>query len=262
MFWLGLCINQTLPRLSNSLATRKRARRIRFLDAPSGRTLILDALATIHWGQFQTYDQATEQFSESLAIRLKEFGVHDLQTLRVANILGDVLRDAGELERAEALAREWYEICLNHFGAEHEQTTRFTTNLADAFKRGGKLADAERLYRETLEAQRRALLPEHPDLPETMTSLAEVLVRQGDARAAIQFAEEAYESASKFEGPESIMKYLALMIRGWARLELREYAEAEKDLNEAADRLGQILGNSHPYALEARAHLERLPEIP
>ena len=151
---------------------------------------------------------------------------------------------------------------MNHFGAEHEQTTRFATNLADAFKGGGKLADAERLYRETLEVQRKVLLPEHPDLPETMTSLAEVRVRQGDAREAFQLANDAYELASKFDGPDSIVKYLALRTRGWAHLELGEYADAERDLKQAAGRLSQILGSSHPYTLGAQEHLERLPEIP
>ena len=173
-----------------------------------------------------------------------------------------MLRDAGRFERAEEFAQEWYDICLNHFGAEHEQTTRFATNLADAFKGGEKLADAEDLYRKTLEVQRQVLLPEHPDIPETMTSLAEVLVRQGDARGALQLAEDAYELASRFEETDSIVKYLALTICGRAHLELGEYADAERDLKKAADRLSDILGSSHPYTLEAQEHLERLPEIP
>ena len=142
---LASSIYQSDPAQALEILSHTKARADeRFRDAPSKRAIILNALATIHWAHLQTYDEATECFSESLTIYREEFGAHHRHTLRAANILGDVLRDARELERAEALAREWYEFCLNHFGAEHEQTTRFATNLADAFKGAEKLTDAEK----------------------------------------------------------------------------------------------------------------------
>ncbi len=220
--------------------------------------MILDALATIHWAYLQTYDQAIESFSESLAFRRKEFGMHDEKTLRVANILGDVLRDAGALERAEALAREWYEICLNHFGAEHEQTTRFATNLADAFKGGGKLADAERLYRETLDIQPKVLRPEHPDLPETINSLAETLVSQSRFEEAETLAIKAYELQERDQGPDNTATLRAEQTLGLALLGQGKLKEAEDHLESAHAGFKDVHGDVHVETIAALCSLARL----
>ncbi|MCH8901509.1 MAG: tetratricopeptide repeat protein, partial [Chloroflexi bacterium] len=159
-------------------------------DDPEALVEFYNRMGRIYWFYFLDFDLAAQRYSSALELGERLYGKRGERTLRFANVLGDVLRDAGEFTRAEKLARTWREFSEGQYGRDNETTTRFATNLADALAGNGEWNEAEELYRETLTIQKRILPHTHPDIPETMNSLASVLLAVGKYAEAWQLAED------------------------------------------------------------------------
>jgi tetratricopeptide (TPR) repeat protein len=94
------------------------------------------------------------------------------------DILGNVYRSLGELERAGPLLREGLKIRQNRFGSEHLEIAKSLFHLAWLQQDLGEYQEAERLYREALRMRQKFLGNDDLPVADTMFNLAWVLVHR------------------------------------------------------------------------------------
>ncbi|MCP4591056.1 MAG: tetratricopeptide repeat protein, partial [bacterium] len=107
------------------------------------------------------------------------------------NNLAHLLYRKGELEEAEALARESLKMKQRLFGPDDVEVTKPLSTLATLLRRRGSLEEAEALYRRSLALRRRFEDPASPHLATALNALAGVLIARGDPQAAGPLYEEA-----------------------------------------------------------------------
>lgn len=186
------------------------------------------------------------------------FDTMNVSRLRVANILGDVLTDAGSFGAAQSLAREWLELTRRSLGEDHEQTIRFATNLADSLAASGQFEEAAHRYRYVAAQVRRILDESHPDRAEVINSLARLLLREEAWFEAETLAREAIALQLASQGATNPGTLRARVTLGMVLIGQGRLEESAANLEEASMVFEQRLGRRTLGSLDARSQLVRL----
>ncbi|RDW60746.1 hypothetical protein BP6252_12129 [Coleophoma cylindrospora] len=151
---------------------------------------LLDAIGRCYYSLGQ-YSRAERIHRQALALREKEFGLEDSQTLTSINEVSLALSFQGKYAESEAMYRETLALRETVLGKEHPDTLTSMNNLGGALNGQGKYTEAEAMHRETLALRETAmhretlalretvLGKEHPDTLMSMNNLGGALSGQG-----------------------------------------------------------------------------------
>jgi len=162
--------------------------------------------------------------------------------------LAQALASSGQLEAAEPLMREDLAHSLATLGPRHPDTLVSYNNLAQLLTLRGKLSEAEDLYRRELKHSKRTHGGEHPRTRACAQMLAAVLRSQGKSADALPLIRSLH--GDRHPRTLSAITALAGKLYGEGKAE-----QAVPLAREALTTASSLLGDSHPFALVARAQL-------
>ena len=161
-------------------------------------------------------------------------------------IIGNVYRDLGLYDKAEAMHRKVLAAVTNLRGSEHLDVASALCNLGEVLQNEGKLPEAENLDRQALAMRRRLLGTEHTNVAISLENLAQVVGLQGKLKEAEAALREVVAMQKKLLGNEN--PDVATSIQNLAQT-LRvegDLAQAETMEREALAMRRKLLGDNHP----------------
>jgi formylglycine-generating enzyme required for sulfatase activity/tetratricopeptide (TPR) repeat protein len=186
------------------------------------------------------------------------YGPEHIGTLNTANNLAGLLCDRGELEAAERIYRDSFQVKQRVLGEDHPETLRSAKGLAAVLYEQAGYVAAEELYRGVMRSQESTLGVDHPDTLETANVLGVILDRQGRADEAQALLHRALAGLTHRLGtthPDTLgaMNNMAVILQGQSRND-----EAEQLLRHVNDHNERIYGADHPLTLIGLSNLVRL----
>ena len=130
----------------------------------------------------------------------------------------------GELDSAEAIAKEAYEKTAALRGSDHPNTIVAHENLGNVYFRQGRREDAEAVLVEVLASRRRALGDDHPRVGRTLHNLGSVRAALGRTDEAIENLRESKATSTAALGPShpdvvGVTNELGRILVGASRIE-------------------------------------------
>jgi tetratricopeptide (TPR) repeat protein len=161
-------------------------------------------------------------------------------------IIGNVYRDLGLYDKAEAMHREVLATVTHLRGSAHPDVASALCNLGEVLQNQGKLPEAENVDRQALTMRKKLLGTEHPDVAISLENLAQVLGLQGKLKEAEATLREVVAMQKKLLGNENLD--LATSIQNLAQTLRVEgnLAQAEIMEREALAMRRKLLGDNHP----------------
>ena len=207
------------------------------------------------------WEEAQPQIERAVALRRRELGERNRQTLESMYWLAGLYRDHGKYVQAEALGAKVLEA-QRHLLGESDPETLFSMNgVARAYVGQGKYEEARLLLERTVAGQRRVLGEEFTDTLNTMNELAVVLRLQGKYTEAEPLFGQVLKVKRRVLGTEhpftlTTMNDLAVMygLQG-------KYPEAEALLAQVVEVRIRILGETHPDTLTNMGNLGEIYRI-
>jgi predicted ATPase/class 3 adenylate cyclase len=209
-------LEDNLPTLEEALSLWRE------LGDAKGEGLALEAIGWAH-DHHGDYAAAQDAHEQSLSVR-REAGVPELEGASARAGLCHVLVASGEIERAEAMAQELFEVAADSQASlMHQLALHF---LADCPLVAGDYAEAERRYLRALAYARTAGLPGRAT--DEVLGIAMSLAGQGDSARAVRLAAAAYaEQEALGKGSDHWWRTMQERLIGGARTHL-EPAELER----------------------------------
>jgi tetratricopeptide (TPR) repeat protein len=161
----------------------------------------LDRAATYVQGR-AAFAQARGLFERALTIAEGAFGPDHPNVAAVANNLGGVLRDLGDLAGAKAHFERALRIDEQAYGPDHPNVAIRVSNLGRVLQDLGDLAGAKAHLERALRIDEQAYGPDHPDVARDVNNLGGVLHALGDLAGAKANFERALWIFERFLGPE------------------------------------------------------------
>ena len=203
----------------------------------------------------KNYAEAEKAYLRSLDIREKIYKEkpHPWIVQSLYN-LGDLLRVAGDLTRAESYAQRSLAVAEKLQGADNVSLTYALTGLANVYQETGKFQEAEPLYRRVLAIYDATLGAEHPTKAKILTALATLYLAKGDLPSAVSTQAQANSITEKYltlnlalGSEQKKLIYLNSLSKMLDRtLTINFYAKDKKEANEMAvtdvlQRKGRVL---------------------
>jgi tetratricopeptide (TPR) repeat protein/predicted Ser/Thr protein kinase len=197
--------------------------------------------------------QAEAQLRAALKLDTELYGPEHATTLHVANLLADLLDQAGRYEEAEPLIRRNLAVCRRVLGPEDPTTLAAANHLGTLLRKQKRLDEAEPLLRGTLATRRKALPVDHPETLQSVRNLSLLLVDRARFNEAEALAQEYEHGIRCARGPKHPDNVEALANRGLIRRLQGKLDQAEPYYRQARDEARRILGDDHPLTLAATA---------
>ena len=161
-------------------------------------------------------------------------------------IIGNVYRDLGLYDKAEAMHRKVLATVTHLRGSAHPDVASALCNLGAVLQNEGKLPEAENLDRQALAMRKKLFGSEHPDVAISLENLAQVLGLQGKLKEAEATLREVVAMQKRLPGNEH--PDVATSIQNLAQT-LRvegDLVQAETMEREALAMRRKLLGDNHP----------------
>ncbi len=225
--------------------------------SPELRVTYLDLKGSMA-ATFNRYAEADSTYTELVRIRRAMAGEDPDQSSELALSLGthaQIKTDLGQLEQAEALAREGYDLVRHARPGDHHDVCAAGARLAIVLVNLGKNQEALELNREVVAMSERVLGPEHPLVAEFLTNLAGTQANLGLLDESIATFRRALAILDRQVNPESgrratVMSSLATALQARGDLE-----EALALRLEALDLFRKVYGNEHDSVPESLNNL-------
>ena len=221
-----------------------------FKDRPLIEASVRDAIQRV-LREIGRADLALPHAEAALALRRRELGADDPETLDSLNNYAVIVQRLGRSAEAEPLARQALERYRRVRGDDHRDTISALNNYAYVLDELGRSAEAEPLYKRALEQRRRLLGEDHPESITSLNNYAMVLRSLGRFAESEPLAREALERARRVFGEDHPATLHSLS--GYANVlwQLGRPAEAEPLDREVLERRRRVLGDDHPSTIRA-----------
>lgn len=168
------------------------------------------------------------------------------------------LREVGQYEKAQSLAKRALAIKEKVLGSEHLEVAKSLNNLAILYWFRGNYAEAEPLHKRALAIREKVLGPEHPEVAKSLNNLATLYSERGNYAEAEPLYRRALAIREKALGPEH--PDLAKSVNNLANLyaDRGEYTEAELLYRRALAIWEKALGQEHPDVAKSLNNLATL----
>ncbi len=197
------------------------------------------------------YDQAGSLYGQSAAIRERQLGAENSDTLKAKAALAWVLYRRGHYRESEDLLRKALAIRTRRFGANNADTMAVMDSLGAVLNEENDAVEAESLERQVLAFRRRVLGDHNSDTLVAMNHLSLTLQSQGRWAEAENLDRQQLALWRQIEGvdsPHCLMAAdnLAIVLYREGRL-----AEAESLDRETLATKRHILGPDHPETVRS-----------
>ena len=193
---------------------------------------------------------AVERYAEDVANLVRTVGRTNRETIVAMNILAHLHIGAGELDKAEPLLRESWELHRKAFGESHPDSLRAMNNLAAFYLNLDKYQLAESLTRECHELRRFSLGADHPDTLASLHNLAAILLRRGYLREAEPLLVQVLASRRVLLTEAHADTLLTMCLLANLYLGLSEFAKSWEIGMECLRLLRATVGETHPQTLK------------
>jgi len=240
------------PNLTVRVALDRAAERIegKFAKQPLVEASIRHKIGTVYV-DLSLYPEAERQFERALAIRRRELGERDVDTLRTMASLAAVYERRGKIKEAEPLYRGTVATMTRVLGEQHPDTLKAMNGLAVTYAEEGDYAKAEPIFERVVAGEQRVLGEQDLQTLRAMGNLAatyDVLHKYSLAEPLLVKTLELKRRSLGEENPETLdtMTNLATYYT-----ERGDYAKAEPLEAAAVAAYRRILGDSHPHTINA-----------
>ena len=148
------------------------------------------------------YHEAEQLCRRSLAIYEKLHGSEHPKVASVANNIGLILKDQGDLAGALEYTQRALTIDEKVYGPGHPHVAIRVNNIGLILKAQGDLAGALEHTRRALAIDEKVHGPEHPDVAIDLSNIGQILQAQGDLAGALDHTRRALAIGEKVYGPE------------------------------------------------------------
>ena len=163
----------------------------------------------------------------------------------------EALKNNGQLQEAEDLAREvWYER-QNELGAKHIDTLASYTTLASIYQEQGKFKEGAKIARHTLKGLRKTLQADDIIIQYTKRRLGTLLQMLGEYSEAETLLREALDAYTDQLGPDDQVTLKAKWRLAWILHEQSKYKEAEQMSFETWTAQKRTIGENHPDCIKS-----------
>jgi serine/threonine protein kinase len=197
------------------------------------------------------YDAAMPLQQSALAIRKRELGMTNRDTLKSMGALGEILQVQGKLDEAEPVLRMALANSRRALGEDDRDTLEAVGNMGGVAYEKGRLSEAENLWLDALRRSRRTVGEADPFTVEFMNNLGSVLSDEGKFGEAESYYREALKVRRRILGPENPSTVNSINNLGVLLQSEGKLAEAEPFLREALQIYRRISGEEHPDTLNS-----------
>lgn len=197
------------------------------------------------------YDRAESLYRQTAAIRERQLGAENPDTLSAKAAIGWTLYRRGRYRESEALLRDVLAVRLRRSGANDASTIAVMDSLGAVLNEQGRGVEAETLARRALEWRKRVLGDANPDTVVAMNHLALDLQTQGRWAEAENLDRQQIVLWKRLEGADS--PHVLLAEGNLAIILYREqrYEEAEALGRAVLAAKSRVLGPDHPETVRA-----------
>ncbi len=209
------------------------------------------------WTEMGRLDEA-EALYDILMVELGKHPTARALKATVANDFGILLKERGELDRAETLFRQALKIHRELGTFDAQEGLRVRNNLAICRRGQGDLEEAETLLREVLHSQRLSLREPHADIAAAVNNLARVVRARGDLDEAEALYRQALNQRLAVFGkhhPETAQSYNNI---GALRYFRKDFDGASEYFETAFRIWRNFFGGDHPRLCAALSNLGSL----
>jgi tetratricopeptide (TPR) repeat protein len=206
-------------------------------------TVAQNNLGVLLWRQGQ-YDEAEEILTHVLKKR-RDGNADDRSITNALNNLALVIKDKGDLARAEPLYRESLAIRRQNLAVDDPAIAASLNNLAALLKDTGEFEEAETMYRETLAIRRKVLGEDHPHVARVLNNLAEVLIFRGKLDEAGPMIEKSLEIQATQVGERTDQMGYTLLTKAQWQMAKELWPDAEMSVRRSLDILTSVLPPTH-----------------
>lgn len=197
------------------------------------------------------YERAETLYREAAAIRERQLGPENSDTLKARASIGWTLYRRGRYHDSEALLREVLAVRMRRWGANNADTIAVMDSLGAVLNEQGHGAEAETLARRALAWRRSHLGDGNPDTVVAMNHLALDLQTEGrwaEAESLDRQQLALWQRAEGADSPHVLMAEdnLAIILYGE-----RRYAEAEALDRQVLATKRRVLGPDHPETVRS-----------
>jgi eukaryotic-like serine/threonine-protein kinase len=197
------------------------------------------------------YERAESIYSQAVAIRQRQLGDQNDQTLQAEASLAWTMYRRGHYHDSESLLRRLLAIRLHRSGINNPATMTVMDYLGAVLNEQGRAAEAENLERQVVAYRRRTLGDSNPDTLVAINHLALTLQGQGKWAEAEALDRQEMPAWRNIEGNDSprglsAAENLAIILYREGRL-----AEAEALIRETLATKRRVLGPDHPETLRS-----------
>ena len=182
-------------------------------------------------------------------------GPDHADSLRVRNNLAVLLSNIGKREEARELFISIAAAQRDKPGTDHPRTMATMNNLAGAHEKLGEYPEAEALYHELLETKTRILPEGHPSLIIGLNNLAHFLDNFGDREESAEMRRIAIDTSLEHHGLESRYTLTLLLGEGMARLQNKEYDQAEAAFQPVVEHGATVFGTNSSALITGASNL-------
>jgi tetratricopeptide (TPR) repeat protein len=181
-----------------------------------------------------------------------------VEVARLQDLLGNALRELGQLDPAEAVLRKARATREQLLGPDHPDTLTSMDNLALLYRERGRYDEAEPLFLQALEARRRTLGADHADTLASINNLAGLYRDRGRYDETERLLKQALEGFRRTLGADHPHTLTSMDNLGVLFLERGRYGEAEPLLQQALAGRRRVLGADHPDTITSLNNLGAL----
>jgi tetratricopeptide (TPR) repeat protein len=136
------------------------------------------------------YDEALQQYQESLAVRRRVLPADHADIATSLNSIAIVLDSKGDLDGALSMHQESLAMKMRVLPADHADIATSLSKIANVLYVKGNLDGALSMYQESLAMRRRVLPTDHADIASSLNNIANVLRTRGDLDGALAMYQE------------------------------------------------------------------------
>jgi tetratricopeptide (TPR) repeat protein/predicted Ser/Thr protein kinase len=232
----------------------------KFEDQPLVEASLQHSLGVSYHG-LGLYSEAQRHTERALALRRKYLGLYAPETLTTTTLLGTVLLDASQFDKAEPILRSAYETSRKVLGENAPETLSTEQQLASVWMQLGRTTDAEPLLKHNLAMRRRELPRNDAALNEAIAQLAALYEASERLAEAETLARESVELALKIHGPEHPVTLFSQYVLASTLQSENKLEQAERIYLEVLETRKRVLGLDHPDTLDTMYNLACLYQL-
>ncbi len=196
-------------------------------------------------------EEAVELAGHVLAVRERELGSDDEQTLEAALVLARRYKVEGDFAAADELFERVVAARERLYGPKDQRTLKARWDLAYSLEAQRRFSEAESRYRELAELSAEAVGEGHEDTLGFAMSLAFLYDARGDEAKATRMYRECVAAAEEFGGMDGKMTQLLANNLAVRLIDNAEYVEAERLSRRVLESRIRTIGVNQPLTIDS-----------